>query len=429
MNESANPPYHYAFLAIMIAATIFPPHADAQPEAFNYDESQVPEYRLPDPLMTGDGQHVESIELWETKRRPEILELFQSHVYGTLPHLAVRLRLRSHGSSQVFDGLALREQQTVYLTDRDNGPSVDLLIYTPVDDSLPVPAFLGLNFCGNHTVDPDPEIRLPTSWVRNDRHQGITDHRASESSRGTSAGRWNIEAIVSRGYGLVTAYYGDIDPDFDDGFRNGIHQHETSERTADSGGSISAWAWGLSRILDTLESHPRINGRRVAVLGHSRLGKTALWAGATDTRFRMVISNNSGCGGAALARRRFGETVKQINTVFPHWFCRQHHQYNDREDELPVDQHQLMTLIAPRPVYVASAVEDMWADPRGEMLSLYHAGPVYELYGKSGLTSMTLPDPTEPVIRDVGYHIRTGEHDVTSYDWARYLDFADRHLR
>ena len=412
-----------------IIAAIGLPNADAQPEGFNYDESGVPEFELPDPLITEDGRRVDSVLVWEQVRRPEILRLFEHHVYGTLPDLIVRLRVRSHGVSRVLDGLALREQQTVYLTDRDDGPSVDLLIYTPADAPLPVPAILGLNFRGNHTVDADPDIRLPTSWVPNDKKQGIMDHRASEASRGARARRWDIEAVVFRGYGLVTAYYGDVDPDYDDSFHNGIHQLAKTDRTAESGGSISAWAWGLSRILDTLETHPRVDGRRVAVFGHSRLGKTALWAGATDERFRLVISNNSGCGGAALARRRFGETVKRINTEFPHWFCRRHHEYNDREDDLHVDQHQLMALIAPRPVYVASAVNDVWADPQGEMLSLFHASPVYALYGRTGLNSSALPEPGQAVMKDVGYHIRPGRHDVTSYDWARYLDFADRHLR
>ncbi|MEZ6130086.1 MAG: acetylxylan esterase [Planctomycetaceae bacterium] len=409
--------------------------ASAQPTGFNYDESKVPEFTLPALLTMEDGTNVTTAEQWQTQRRPELLQLFQNHVFGTLPERRsmLRTRLRSR-VDDAANAKAIRREMTIFFTDDDSGPSMDLMIYTPINATGPVPCFLGLNFHGNHSIDPDPRIHITESWVRNAEDRGNINHRATEASRGQSSSRWPVEMIVSRGYGLATIYYGDIDPDFDDGFRNGIHAITEGDRgdavrADNAGGSISAWSWGLSHALDVLETDGLVDGKRVAVFGHSRLGKTSLWAGAGDPRFAMVISNDSGCGGAALSRRKFGETVKRINTSFPHWFCLKHREYNDNENALPVDHHGLMALIAPRPVYVASAVEDTWADPRGEMLSLYHAGPVYELFGRKGLTGDTLPEVNQPIHTDVGYHIRTGKHDVTDFDWTQYLNFADRKLK
>ena len=289
-----------------------------------------------------------------------------------------------------------------------------------------MPTFLGLNFQGNYTVQPDPAIRITPNWVRN--RGGIEDNRAKPELRGAAASRWPAEEIVARGYGMATIYYGDIDPDYDDGFKNGVH----SLFPADQGGdfrTIAAWAWGLSRALDYLEEDPDVDGAKVAVIGHSRLGKTSLWAGARDERFALVISNDSGCGGAALSRRRFGETVQRLNTSFPHWFADSFLGYNGNEDELPVDQHMLLALVAPRPLYVASASEDRWADPRGEFLSLREAGEVYELLGKRGIGIDEQPPVGKSVQTDVGYHLRQGEHDLTLEDWNHYMDFADKHLR
>lgn len=419
----------------------------------NYDESMVPAYALPDPLRMEDGRRVTSAEMWRKERRPELLRLFEREVYGRAPGrpAALRFALLSE-DKQALGGKATRREVAAYFTGREDGPRMTILIYLPNAAARPVPAFLGLNFGGNQAVSEDPGITLSTSWMRSSASGTVVNNRATEKSRGQSAPQWQVDTVLSRGYALATIYYGDIEPDSAEGWIAGVRNvfrpaasaaapagaesggarpaaGGPPDAPADAWGAIGAWAWGLSRAMDYFEQEPDINEHQVAVMGHSRLGKTALWAGAEDERFAVVISNNSGCGGAALSRRAFGETVQRINTSFPHWFCGNFKKYNGREADLPVDQHQLIALMAPRPVYVASAAKDLWADPRGEFLSAKHAEPVYRLLGRDGLGVEDMPAVDQPVGGTIGYHIRTGVHDVTRYDWDRYLDFADRHFQ
>ncbi len=398
-------------VALAMSIVSFAAAQNAKP---NYDESKIPAYTLPDPLAG-----IESAAQWPARRK-QILEQFATEMFGKVPTDKFNaISVKDAGTrKQVLGGKATMWQPVITLAGRD----LNLLVLMPAD-SPNAPAFLAYNFHGNHTVLDDADIPLTKNWVRNK-----PDNRAVDEDRGSAASRWAVEKIIDNGFALVTLYYGDVDPDVDDGFENGVHAAFPDKPAADQWGSIATWAWGLSRVLDFLGTAPEIDETRVAVMGHSRLGKTSLWAGANDERFALVISNNSGCGGAAISRRRIGESLTRINTSFPHWFCDNFLKYNDNESQLPFDQHMLIALMAPRPVYVASAVEDTWADPRGEFLAAKHATPVYELLGREGLPADEMPAVDEPSQGSIGYHIRSGGHSVTEFDWTQYIKFAKRHL-
>lgn len=418
-----------AFLCWALSAA-----AQTQPWKGNHDESKVVPYTLPDALTLADGKKVASAAEWNRLRRPEILRLFETEVYGRTP--SVRLKARHDVASvdrNALGGKAIRKQIAISFPEYADSPKIHVLLYLPAQVKTPAPVFLGLNFNGNHAVDRDPGIALPEVWVRPKDAAGFVRRRAEEASRGSAASRWQVERVLARGYGVATAYYFDIEPDFVGGFEHSVRKmllpKGQTTTGADEWGAIGAWAWGLSRIADYLATDKDVDAKRIAVMGHSRLGKTALWAGAQDTRFGIVISNNSGEGGAALSKRNFGEDVWRINDVFPHWFARNYRKYGNRTEDLPVDQHMLIALIAPRPAYVASAEEDLHADPRGEFLATYHAGRVYELLGKQGLGTDAMPALHQPLMKTLGYHIRAGKHDVTAYDWDRFCDFADLHWK
>jgi hypothetical protein len=432
----------YILLVVAISTDI-----GAQPAGANYDEASVPPYTLPNPLVTYDGTRIETAEQWQKLRRPEVLKLFETHVYGRTPEpVGWKLKQISE-DKKALGGKATRREVKVLLVGTDDGPSMDLLIFIPNNAKAAVPAFVGLNFAGNHAVHSDPGIALAKCWLRDTKDGSVTNNRATDLGRGKEASRWQVEKIIERGYALVTACYCDIEADHAEGYKESIRSLLSPPRSKgiaksrmppkgapadaapDDWGAIGAWAYGLSRAMDYLEKESDIDEKRVAVIGHSRLGKTSLWAGAQDQRFAIVISNDSGEGGAALSKRRFGETVERINTSFPHWFCGNFKRYNNNEQELPLDQHMLIALMAPRPVYVASAEKDLWADPKGEFLAAKNAEPVYALFGLQGLGATDMPGLNQPVGKTIGYHIRTGEHDVTEYDWDQYLNFADRHFK
>ena len=401
-------------------------------EPVSYDESKVPSYVLPELLVTKDGREIKTAREWTETRRPEVMALFEEYIYGKIPgELDISSYRVLEQDDNALGGRAVRKQVVLEFRKSGRELEVHLLLYLPKGLGK-VPVFVGYNFNGNHTVSDDPEVFVTQSWVRNSPNVGIENHRSNEKARGMLKNRWDIDMIINSGYGLVTLYYGDVHPDKND-FTEGVHPmlyKEGQDRPLpDEWGSISAWAWGLSRVMDYFEGNDDIDHDRVIVMGHSRLGKTALWTGALDQRFAIVISNNSGCGGAALSRRRFGERLGHMNRAFPHWLCDNAGKFDWDEDTLPVDQHMLIALMAPRPVYIASAEKDRWADPEGEYLSGYHATPVYELFGRKGFKTPEMPEVNSPVMNTIGYHIRSGGHNVTSYDWEQFIRFANLHMK
>ena len=398
----------------------------------------VLKYPLPDIGAT-------DAKIWQ-KRRAEIVRLFADEVYGNVPAAASTNGVHFHVDSvdqHALNGLAVRKQITIFLSKDETAPKMHLLLYLPAKIHKRVPVFIGLNFFGNETVSTDPGIDLPEVWVKDAADAKLTyggellnhhKQRAPESARGLSAHLWQVEKILSHGFGLATVYCGDIEPDFVGGLPYGIRQtflrSGQTKPAANEWGALGAWAWGLSRMVDYLETDKNVDAKKIIVTGFSRLGKASMWSAAQDPRYAVVISCESGVGGISLYRATTAETIEHLNTAFPYWFSESFHKYTGHPEQVPVDGHMLLALIAPRPVYVSSADEDRSSDPPAEHLSLVEASRVYRLLGKDGLTDLNMPALNQPVMHGmVGYHVRSGKHDVTEYDWDQYLAFAERHLR
>lgn len=361
-----------------------------------------------------------SAKHWKEQRRAEVFKLFETEVYGRSPGKPAKQGTElMERSDSALGGLAIRKQVRVWFeSPQGKRDYLDLLVYLP-KSSKKVPVFLGMNYNGNQCVTSETAIKATTRWTRPN----------TNPAPGACSERWEVEAVLKRGYGTATYYYGDIDPDFHDEFENGVHALYGKPKQ-DEWGSIAAWAWGLSRAMDYLETDPQVDAKKVIVHGHSRLGKAALWAGAVDQRYAMVISNDSGEGGASIARRKQGERTADLNRAFPHWFAGNFKKYSGKEDELPVDSHMLLALIAPRPLYVASASEDLWADPEGEFAACVAVDPLYKMLGKKGLASDKMVGPDERNnAGSIGYHLRKGKHNILLWDWQGFMDFADRELR
>ena len=391
-----------------------------------------PVAELPDPLVMFDGGKVATPEQWNRNRRPELIALFQHYMYGRPPAAPQSIATAIHGvDSNYFGGKATKKEVTISFGPPGT-PKIELLLVVPNSPpgkpAAPKPVFLGINFCGNHTLLDDPTIVLPTAWMP-EHCLGCREHQATDAGRGSQKEVWAVEQTIDRGYALACFYCGDLDPDQND-FSDGVHPFYVAPgqvgRAPHDWGTIAAWAWGMQRAVDYLVTDPKIDRTRIAIVGHSRLGKTALLAGALDERIALVIPHQAGCGGTAPSRHKVGETVKQINDRFPHWFCGEFKKFNDQVDRLPFDQNCLVALCSPRPVLLSNAQEDTWADPEGQFRVLQAADSTYRLLGSKGLNGRSYPEVDHLLDTPLGYYIRPGKHAMTTGDWKVFLDFADK---
>jgi hypothetical protein len=422
---------HHAFLLQAALGTALLLLGTAAIGADFPEVSQLPSHpELPEPLVMFDGTRVTTKDQWLTKRRPELKALFQHYMYGYLPADPQKITSHEeHKDGQCFGGKATLKEVTIAFGPPEM-PQIHLLLVIPNHRAEPAPVFLGMNFCGNHAVVSDSHVRIPAAWIYA-HYPGVKDNHATEAGRGTQIDVWAIEQSIDRGYAVATFYSGDIDPDRPD-VREGIQPHFMKKGQTKPGphdwGTIAAWVWGLHRAVDYLITDKDINKDRISVVGHSRLGKTALLAAAFDSRIALAIPLQAGCGGTAPSRGKIGESVKQINKGFPHWFNATFKEFNDQPDRLPFDQHCLVALVAPRPVLFSNATEDTWANPEGQFQVLQAADPVYRFLGVEGLEAKQMPEPGKLIDSRLGYFIRPGKHSMTRQDWKIFLDFADKQL-
>lgn len=429
-----------AFFSCPLSAQTFPSFADLKPQA-----------ELPSPLVSLSGQKIETVREWESKRRPELKQLFQHYMYGKLPPTPKLAVIHDRFVDNKFlDGKATLRELLVLMAwpPKEKGEATPshhklyILLATPNKRITPAPVFIGMNFCGNQAVVASDKVHLPDQWVYKS-CQGVQNERATEASRGTQADVWNLDLIIDRGFAFAGFYSGDIDPDTAD-FSDGLAGELKPDLkfTADDPGAIACWAWGYHRVIDALTQHAnelsktgsKLNLKQIAVVGHSRNGKTALLAAAMDERIALAIPTQAGCGGTAPSRFLRGESdkqvesIKRINTSFPHWFCDEFTKFNDEPQRLPFDQNCLAAICAPRPILFANAEDDKWANPDGQLEVLKAAAPAYALYGKRGIDADAKAEMDKVVGHELGYFIRAGKHSMNRQDWQAFLDFADKHF-
>jgi hypothetical protein len=395
---------------------------------------------LRDPLVMLSGNRITTRAQWEQQRRPELKAIFQHYMYGEIPKLVAMKQTVKGVHRDFLDGKATLK--IVSLDAPNGGPSIDLLLVVPNHRPGPAPVFLVMSFCGNHAMTRDPRVPLTRGWLYNS-CKGCTNNAATEAARGAEAQDWPLGRIVERGYALASFCSSDIDSDrrdVSDGIYRWLAGGDPAKNNPTNRGSIAAWAWGFHRCVDYLVTDRDIDAKRIASLGHSRNGKTALLAAAYDERLALAIPHQAGCGGTAPNRvapalaatqangRPIAETIAMINRNFPHWFNGEFKKFSDAPDKLPFDQHELVALCAPRPVLFSNAEGDQWANPGQQFEVLQAADPVYRFLGVEGLAAKQFPPQRQLVDSRLGYYIREGRHSTTTDDWEVFMNFADRHF-
>lgn len=395
----------------------------------NYAEDSVGTYTLPDPLKTMDGQTVTSAEVWTKKRRPEIVKLFEESQFGKMPGRPADMHFNVFDKgTPSLNGKAIRKQVTVYFTKDTSDHKMNLVIYTPAAATKPVPLLMNISFIAYNQLIDDPGLMVGNVWNK--------EGQRVKADKPTAFGKMNVEQFIDAGFGFATVYYGDIEPDFKDGIKHGIRsvylKPGQTQTGPDEWGAIAAWGWGLSRAMDYFETDKSIDSKRVALQGASRLGKTVLWAGAHDPRYKVIIASISGEGGAALSRRHYGETIQHISdpSRYLYQFAPKYHEYAANVNSLPVDGHMLVALIAPRPLLLQTGSTDYWSDPKGEFLSAVAAAPVYKLFKEKGPETTVMPaaGDTSLLLNELGYFMHDGGHSVLPGDWTHIITYMKKYL-
>lgn len=377
----------------------------------NYDESKVGRYTLPDPLVFASGAPVRDAAGW-AKRRAEILRLYEQDIYGRIPANTPKVTWRVvETDAKAREGAALMKRVEGTIGEGADALRIPLTLHTPATATGRVPIILLVNFGGGPPPPPGP----------NPPRVFPTDPPIAAE-------------ILAKGWGYASIRYQDIQPDRAGAWREGIIGRVLAAgatQPADTEwGTIGAWSWGVSRAIDYLQSDANVDPKRIAIQGHSRLGKTVLWASAVDERVAAVFSSCAGEMGSALARRDWGETVDDMAQNFPWQFAGAFQKWPGRWQEMPVDAHMLIALSAPRPVFISGGTTDQWADPVGEFLATVAAGPVYRLLGRKDLGVTELPPLDTPITAgDLGWHYHTGGHTATPEDWRAFVTFLDKYFR